>query len=375
MPPLNYGRNDPCWCGSGKKYKKCHLTRQQQTPTAVWEASKEHIRAFSVPTCLAPVPWQKSCSKKISRAHTVPKSGSLSRIARNGHVYGIIPTIEHLFTNDGRILPKLIGINRASSFTGFCSRHDDLIFSPIEKREFSGSPEQCFLLGYRALCREIFTKQAALSLSEMRSHADAGKPFERQVQIQAFNKRYEMGLYAGARDGERFKKTYDEALKNRKFTDVRGYVIELADIPPVMCSGAYFPEEDFDGRLLQDIGDLDITPHLLTVTSFYGGKHGTIALSWLQDSSETCDKFIHSLDRISDNDIANALLALFFEHIENIYISPEWWDNLHREQRTQLLLRLNTSFNPLIARQQNYLKSDHYRFLPWSIHRRYTVGH
>ena len=19
------GRNDPCWCGSGKKYKRCHL--------------------------------------------------------------------------------------------------------------------------------------------------------------------------------------------------------------------------------------------------------------------------------------------------------------------------------------------------------------
>jgi len=27
-PPKNskdLGRNDPCWCGSGKKYKKCHL--------------------------------------------------------------------------------------------------------------------------------------------------------------------------------------------------------------------------------------------------------------------------------------------------------------------------------------------------------------
>jgi preprotein translocase subunit SecA len=21
------GRNDPCYCGSGKKYKKCHLTQ------------------------------------------------------------------------------------------------------------------------------------------------------------------------------------------------------------------------------------------------------------------------------------------------------------------------------------------------------------
>ncbi|NLD99011.1 MAG: methionine aminopeptidase, partial [Fibrobacter sp.] len=23
-------RNDPCWCGSGKKYKKCHLIEDQK---------------------------------------------------------------------------------------------------------------------------------------------------------------------------------------------------------------------------------------------------------------------------------------------------------------------------------------------------------
>jgi len=23
------GRNDPCWCGSGKKYKKCHLAADE----------------------------------------------------------------------------------------------------------------------------------------------------------------------------------------------------------------------------------------------------------------------------------------------------------------------------------------------------------
>jgi len=22
--PLKVGRNEPCWCGSGKKYKRCH---------------------------------------------------------------------------------------------------------------------------------------------------------------------------------------------------------------------------------------------------------------------------------------------------------------------------------------------------------------
>jgi len=25
LPPLALGRNDPCWCGSHRKYKKCHL--------------------------------------------------------------------------------------------------------------------------------------------------------------------------------------------------------------------------------------------------------------------------------------------------------------------------------------------------------------
>jgi hypothetical protein len=24
------GRNDPCWCGSGKKYKQCHLKSDQK---------------------------------------------------------------------------------------------------------------------------------------------------------------------------------------------------------------------------------------------------------------------------------------------------------------------------------------------------------
>jgi SEC-C motif len=30
------GRNDPCWCGSGKKYKQCHMREDQgRAPTTV----------------------------------------------------------------------------------------------------------------------------------------------------------------------------------------------------------------------------------------------------------------------------------------------------------------------------------------------------
>lgn len=29
-PAVKPGRNDLCWCGSGKKYKKCHLPEEQE---------------------------------------------------------------------------------------------------------------------------------------------------------------------------------------------------------------------------------------------------------------------------------------------------------------------------------------------------------
>ena len=34
------GRNDPCWCGSGLKYKKCHLNRSEEKPMKIYEADK-----------------------------------------------------------------------------------------------------------------------------------------------------------------------------------------------------------------------------------------------------------------------------------------------------------------------------------------------
>ena len=150
MARRKLGRNDQCWCGSGKKYKHCHLDRERQAPLNPWDASEKIRNAFGTKICLAPEAWRNECSRQISRAHTVPKSGSLRQIVRDGHVYAFVPSQENLMKNDGVVMPELIGLNRASTFTGFCSHHDDAIFSPVEKQMFSSSQEQCFLLGYRS---------------------------------------------------------------------------------------------------------------------------------------------------------------------------------------------------------------------------------
>ena len=33
-PAVKPGRNDACWCGSGKKYKKCHMPEDEKKAAA-----------------------------------------------------------------------------------------------------------------------------------------------------------------------------------------------------------------------------------------------------------------------------------------------------------------------------------------------------
>ena len=338
-----------------------------------WDVSERFRSAFSAERCLAPDAWLKECRGGISRAHTVPKSGSLQRIARKGHVYSFVPSLENLRKHEGVLVPELLGINQASTFTGFCSGHDNDIFEPLEKLTFCGTPEQCFLLGYRALAREIYTKQAAAVLSDVRRDTDKGKTLPAQIAIQTFNQAHEVWLTAALQDADHYKPIYDGILERRLFKTVRGYVIEFEAPPPVMCSGGFYPEQDFDGVELQDIADLSNTPDLLSVTSFYGGERGVVVFSWLEENDQTCGAFIQSLRVISDEFVTAALLRLFFTHCENIHMDPDWWESLPEGTRNALVRRMESSADPLKVRPEAVLSDDGVFHAPWAIVGRYEI--
>ena len=370
MIPRKLGRNDPCWCGSGEKFKRCHLNRESEKPVAAWDAAREFRRAFAAKTCLAPEGWRSDCSKTVARAHTVPRAGSLSHIEREGHVYSFVPSLENLKTHHGVCFPELRGIKLASTFTGFCSKHDDAIFAAIEKQPFSATPEQCFLLGYRALAREVFTKQADASLIDLRRSMDRGKPLDAQLDIQTKNFLYEIGVRAGLRDNAHFKSIYDEILQTQDFSEVRYYVIEVAGAPDVMCSAAVFPEQDFNGLELQDIGDITTTPDLLSFTSFFGRNAGAIVFAWTADSDRTCERLIESLHAIDDTHVTAVLLRLFFEHCENVHMRPDWWEGLKDSSRQALVRRMAASANPETSRPDAILADDGLQVPSWQVLRR-----
>ena len=179
------GRNEPCWCGSGKKFKKCHLNRESTPRRTIQEVIETGREAYAKKVCLHPD--LSTCKRGIIKAHSIQKNGGLNRIAVKGKVYGILENnVGDLSKSNGTLTPKLVGIGKASTFTGMCGFHDDQTFAPIEKKSFVSCPEHTFLLAYRHFCKEVFTKRAAANLFPTLRTADNGQQFVNQLELKHF---------------------------------------------------------------------------------------------------------------------------------------------------------------------------------------------
>lgn len=364
------GRNEPCWCGSGHKYKRCHGNSSPKSPSALWDVAKRSKKLFSAKYCLAPQSWLPSCSGKIITAHTIPKSSSLDAISRDGHVYALKPGLDTLVRTGGTYDLELVGINKASTFTGFCSKHDDQIFAPLEKMPFCASREQLFLLSYRAFCRELFMKKAQLlALPELRT-MDIDKAAEQQVRIQSMISGYITGAKKAISELERKKRKYDSAITERAFLGYESFVIKLSTPPPVMCSGCIFPEYGFDGDKLQDLTDKSKFAQLISVSSFSDGSCGWISFTWHIEDRSVSKALVNELNKLSDSEITDTLLSFMFEYFENICIDPKWWESLADGQRQTLISRVNSMNQPWAPRSRNSLTNPNLGIIPWQITQR-----
>jgi len=84
-------RNQPCWCGSGEKYKNCHLKRERKPAVRYDPATKRLKNARERPRCMHPSAGE-ACSDRGIKAHTVSRrANGLELLARDGHVYGFVP--------------------------------------------------------------------------------------------------------------------------------------------------------------------------------------------------------------------------------------------------------------------------------------------
>jgi hypothetical protein len=343
---MKIGRNDPCPCGSGIKYKKCHLDREMQPEVSEGELRGRASKHKIPKKCFHSSVDSNGCSGKVIEAHTVSKSGSLRTISRNGKVYHFKPDLNSLFENSGKFVIKEIGIGQASTFPGFCAFHDRVLFSPIENDAFEVSELNCTLLGYRALTREIYAKEMQKSGISFKRDLDKGKPVEMQAFLQNYLHHYEKGIDLGLRDLYRIKERYDQAFKENDYSSVKYFVISFSELPHILFSGSVYPEYDFSGNKLQTFNtDKALDGIAINIVATQTG--GAVVFQWFGESSVN-KQLITSLSDLPDCVLANAVTQFAFETFENLFISPEWWDTLTSSQKAGLERRVLCGSGPVI---------------------------
>ena len=330
-----------CYCGSGKEYKNCHKNILEEEPMKAYELDKELKNSFGEKRCMSPDSLHNECSTRIINAHTISKSANLKKIAVKGHVYSFEKSIQALERNKEGFPIKKIGVNNASIFNGFCSKHDKELFAIIEDEEMIFSGEQIFTLAYRTISNELYMKKSSQNNNKKAKGYDKGFPPELSVMYQYFiNNNMSNGLDLATRDLNFIKNKYDKYLLSKNFEKQQYYIVVINKTPEIMNNTGWIPTNDFDNSLLADLKNEDEIFNTLTVSTINYNNQGAIVFSWLdvdEMNNKYCVDFIQSLHMIDNKYKSSAILQWILNCGENLYWSIKWWDGLSKSQQDKFI--------------------------------------
>jgi hypothetical protein len=355
------GVNDPCWCDSGKKYKKCHLNRGFETPIPLGALARQTIVESNIEHCLHPGASPSTCDKIVS-AHTIQRSRVLERIIDStNHVQAFHSEQTDYSVREPKVLS--VGWKKASTFTGFCSAHDNLTFRPLETVEFSGSQEQCFLIGYRALCYEIHQKSRMLKSQPMfLGLIDRGLPIELQIRMQEMGGAQQAGLLKGRADLMLLKRIMDKQLLEGAYPGWQRVVIKFRGPLCFASTGAVSPNRDFFGSQLQVLHDPDAVIQEL-LFGIVATDDGGAAVFLCRTEDAAPKAFIESLIKQGSDALGNLIAQFAFAYTENTFFSKSWWEslsNFDRDHLSSLAWMSNAYYDKF-----SYSHSRH--IVPWEI--------
>lgn len=328
-------RNEPCWCGSNVKWKHCHRDREVAKAPNYFALTAATAKAFDVGECSHP-DAPKGCSGRAIRSHTVQKGAALAAIAEKQHVIsGGRPAVDQLHKNAGQIVPKLTGVNKASTFPGFCSSHDTSLFLPIESGALPLDRYSAFLLSYRAMAYELHAKERGIGGIESARVGDAGCSFAEQAAFQQDIHAFLIGLKWGLEDLLRWKSRLDQIYQTKDTSAADLLAVEFDGVLPFVAAFALQPEWDFDGKRLQD--PLLEQPAQVSLTVTVAGGKSIAVFTWFDGPGSVGDRFARSFASTKEADRPTALLRFVLAFSENVHMRPSWWDGLSQSDRADAL--------------------------------------
>jgi len=231
------------------------------------------------------------------------------------------------------VSPERIGLRQATTFFGFCDKHDSALFRELEAFEFASQPKQIALLGYRALCRDLYGKEAEIAASDaMRLYVSMN------LDIPGFaekDQRYQitrLGRLNARKNLTRAREAFAEMLTPNGAESLRYFGILFGDAPVYLASSASLPEWDFTGGHLQDLSGLDDF-YPICFSAWAKANQAAAVFCWHKSADGICTPFIDSLRESPPRRIADRILTTAFEYSENVVFRSDWWEGLREQDR------------------------------------------
>lgn len=302
--------------------------------------------------------------KEIVNAHSIQRERSLSAIQYDGHVYRISADFGTLNKNKGKLSCQKVGVNKASTFLGFCKKHDNDLFEKIDNHPLIPTDEQIFLYGYRSLCRELFVKENALNTIE-----DQLNNGPNQKALKEFLSNWKQATAFGLENLRRHKYRYDESLKKKHYQNIEYVLFTSTQKTFIAFSGLFYPDFDFMGRNLQDLGDHKTELELITFCSAPMTSGWSFLFSWHVSNSKVCVDFMRSLATMigEGRKLEDMLFRLVISNCENHAISPQWWEGLSDIHQKDIIERASKMADVLVSTQQSYLTEGLEGIADWKV--------
>lgn len=330
-----------CWCGSGKKYKKCHRVRGDEEPFPLGKLLHlQHEVFWRKRGCMHPLASPKTCKGDVIDSHTIQRRGPLERIVdASGHVMHFEKKLD---SADLKASP--IGWRRASVFPGYCAFHDSSLFSSIEKNGFHGEHHLCVLHAFRNACNEYYRKKALIeSLEYMRNYIDRGFDIDRQIELQfSYIKNIE-GQKKSLNEMAVFMGKLKDAIVQEKYDEFESKCYFFEGLLNVVSSSVFQCEFDFIGNELVDMWDLDLDAQMLSHTVVNNDNGGAIVFVWLKDE-KTPASVVSSFNDLASDEKGDIFIQYCFLNCENTYFSKQWWEQLSKAQQGVIERYANTLY-------------------------------
>jgi hypothetical protein len=266
-------------------------------------------------------PSKSECVLPIKQAHSLQRNRRLSLIEEPVNGQNCIYTVTS-FSSDRNIHLKEfipVGKKEASTFYGFCSKHDTDVFSPIENFEFDGSDKHLFLHSYRSFAHSYHQKKQELQL--YKSNWETMKKLQKEYKEQMI-----AGAELGLKDLQPEKDYLDDLLIHEQYDNLEYSLFETNEFYPFGCSSLITPHYSVKNTPLEDDIYSTELPWTSLIFTVVPDKTNSFIIVASNPNNKKALTFLNDLDDLNDEKYLLAISSLITTLAENTFWSPKLWD-------------------------------------------------